>query len=218
MIKGAIFDLDGTLLDSMYIYNNMAHEMLAESGVEPPADIRNRMRKMTLQQMAVYVKEEFHLAESVEEIVGAVVARIVDFYTNEVTTKAGVPEMLEALAQAGVRMCIVTVSERPVVEAALRRNDILKYFDRIITCGEIGHDKNNPDIYRAALEFLGTPKEETVVFEDEIHAIKTAKADGFTVYGIAEKCVPEQDEVKAVADLYITDYNAQLEDILAGQA
>ena len=206
MIKGAIFDLDGTLIDSMFIYENMAHEMLAESGVEAPADIRQRMRRMTLQQMAAWVKSEFGLAESEEEIVAAVVARIVDFYTNEVKAKAGVPELLEAFSQAGVRMCIVTVSERPVVEAALRRNDILKYFGRIITCGEVGHDKNSPEIYRAALEYLGTPKDETVVFEDELHTIETAKADGFTVYGVADASVPEQDRVRELCDVYVEDF------------
>ena len=215
MIKGAIFDLDGTLIDSMFIYDNMAHEMLNEQGIVAPPDIQQKLRRMTLVQMAEYTKTEFGLAESVEEIIRAVVNRIMDFYTHEVKTKSGVPEMLEALHQRGVKMCIVTVSERPVVEAALRRNDILKFFDRIITCGEIGHDKNQPDIYRAALEFLGTDKSETVVFEDEYHTIQTAKNDGFTVFGVAEKTVPEQAEIQSLCDLYIDDYNARMDDILA---
>lgn len=214
MIKGAIFDLDGTLIDSMFIYANMAHDMLGEQGIEAPADLQQRMRRMTLAQMAQYTKDEFGLKESVEEIVQAVVNRIVDFYTNEVETKPGVKEMLAEFDRMGVKMCIVTVSERPVVEAALRRNDILKYISKIITCGEVGHDKNRPDIYRAALEYLGTDKAETVVFEDELHTIQTAKSDGFTVFGVAENTVPEQDQVKELCDLYITDYHAQLEDII----
>ncbi|MBQ0040955.1 MAG: HAD family phosphatase [Clostridiales bacterium] len=214
MVRGAIFDLDGTLIDSMFIYENMAQEMLAESGIEAPADIRHRMRKMTLLQMAQYTKSEFGLSESVEEIIQAVVDRIVDFYTHEVETKPGVKEMLAEFERMGVKMCIVTVSERPVVEAALRRNDILKYISKIITCGEVGHDKNRPDIYRAALEYLGTDKSETVVFEDELHTVETAKNDGFTVFGVADASVPEQDQVKELCDLYITDYHAQLEDII----
>ena len=214
MIKGAIFDLDGTLIDSMFIYENMAQEMLAEQGISAPADIRYRMRKMTLLQMAQYTKSEFGLSESVEEIIQAVVDRIVDFYTHEAETKPGVKEMLAEFERMGVKMCIVTVSERPIVEAALRRNDILKYISKIITCGEVGHDKNRPDIYRAALEYLGTDKSDTVVFEDELHTIQTAKNDGFTVFGVAENTVPEQDQVKALCDLYITDYHAQLNDII----
>ena len=214
MIKGAIFDLDGTLIDSMFIYENMAQEMLAESGVSAPADIRHRMRKMTLLQMAEYTKKEFGLKESVEEIVQAVVDRIVDFYTNEVETKPGVKELLEKFAERGVKMCIVTVSERPVVEAALRRNDILKFFGRIITCGEVGHDKNKPDIYRKALEYLGTDKAETVVFEDELHTVETAKKDGFTVFAVADDSVPEKEQVKALADLYIDDYYAHMDEIM----
>lgn len=214
MIKGAIFDLDGTLIDSMFIYKNMAHEMLAEQGITAPADIQQRMRRMNLAQMAQYTKDEFGLKESVEEIVQAVVDRVVQFYTHEVETKPGVKEMLAEFDRRGVKMCIVTVSERPIVEAALRRNDIFKYFGKIITCGEVGHDKTKPDIYRAALEYLGTDKSETVVFEDELHTIQTAKNDGFTVFGVAENTVPEQDQIQSLADLYIDDYYAKMDEIM----
>lgn len=214
MLKGCIFDLDGTLIDSMYIYEDLSREMLGEAGFEMTDEIRAVFRTSTLQQMATYCVDVLGVDMTEDEIIGNVVLRIIDFYENEVKVKPGVPELLEELSKRNVEMCIVSVSERRIVEAALKRNGIDKYFNGIITCGEAGMDKRNPEIYRKAMEFLGTSKTETAVFEDEVHTVKTAKDDGFTVFAVADDSVPEKEEVIANSDIYITDFNTQLYDIL----
>ena len=202
MIKGAIFDMDGTLIDSMFIFADMPREMLAEQGIVAPPDINARLRRLSLKQMAEYCRAEFGVKQSADEIIRQIVERVYSFYVNEVEAKPGIPELLARLKAQGTVMCVITASERAVAEAALKRTGLLDYFKGIITCSEFGSGKSQPDIYRAGLELLGTDLSNTIVFEDEIHAIETLKADGFTVCGVAEKCVPEQDRVRELADHY----------------
>jgi hydroxymethylpyrimidine kinase/phosphomethylpyrimidine kinase len=103
-------------------------------------------------------------------------------------------------------MCVATVTDRYLAEAALTRLNIRQFFSEIFTTAEIGCGKNNPAIYRTALSYLGTPKEETAVFEDALHALVTAKNDGFRVVGVYDAHEKRQAEMRAEADYYISDY------------
>ena len=103
-------------------------------------------------------------------------------------------------------MCIATATDRPLIEAALKRFDMCKYFSEIFTCKSVGHSKKEPHIYREAIKSLGTDKSDTVVFEDALYAAHTAKKDGFFTVGIYDSHEEGQMDMRALVDCYIDDY------------
>lgn len=209
MIKltGAIFDLDGTLIDSMSMWDTIAEDYLKKQGIQPNADVREAVRAMSIQQVCEHFCSEYGLALGPEEITSGINSMVEDFYFHRAPLKDGVKEMLENLKNRGVKMCVATATDRYLVEAALRLNNITQYFERIFTCTEACAGKDQPDIFLQALDFLGTDKKETLVFEDALYAIKTAKAAGFTVVALYdESASQQQNEIKKLADFYFKSF------------
>ncbi|MDD6798857.1 MAG: HAD family phosphatase [Firmicutes bacterium] len=206
MIKGAIFDLDGTLLDSMSIWDTIGDDYLRSLGIEPKENLTETFKTFTLEQSAEYYRTHYGVALSAAEIIDGVKAMIGDFYRDTVQLKKGAREFLQGLYQNGVKMCVATVTDKHLVEAALTRLNILSCFTDIFTTAEIGCGKSSPQIYRTALAHLGTDKSETLVFEDAYHALMTAKNDGFPVAAVYDGHEPRQAEMKANCDYYITDF------------
>lgn len=206
MIKGAIFDLDGTLIDSMFIWDNVGEDYLKLFGKEPKENLYEVFRSYTLEQAAQYYRDHYDINLSVDEIIKGVNDMVAETYRTKVTLKPGVVDFLKRLQSRGIRMCVATVTDRYIAEDVLKRLGIYEYFSEIFTCAEVGFGKENPEIYRKALKHLGTAKEETVVFEDVLHAIKTAKCDGFKVAAVYDSHEPMQEEIKEISDYYITDF------------
>ena len=207
MLKGAIFDFDGTLFDSMYVWDNAGENYLRRVGIEPKENLQERLKALSLAQSAAYIKEKYSIPLSIEEIMTGVNRTVERFYLEEVRPKAGAAEFLKELYSHSVKMCIATASEKYQAEVALKRCNIDKYFSEIFTCTEIGHGKDEPVIFRRAAERLGTTKESTAVFEDALHALKTPKADGFITVGVYDKSEKQQKEIRALADFFIENYN-----------
>lgn len=206
MLKGAIFDFDGTLVDSMFIWDTIGEDYLRTLGKEPHEDLKETFMTLTLDEAAEYYRTHYGVTLSVKEIVDGVNAMVEGIYRTKVTLKPGVAEYLAWLRVNGVRMCIATVTDRYLVEETLERLGILHYFSEIFTCAEVGYGKDKPIIYRKALEHLDTAKNETYVFEDSLFALKTAKADGFTAVGVYDRHETSQDNLKSLADYYIRDF------------
>ncbi len=206
MIKGAIFDFDGTLVDSMFIWDSFGEDYLRTLGKEPRENLAETFKTFTLEQAAEYYREHYGVELSVSEIVDGVNEMVAKLYRTKVVLKSGVLEFLRDLQSKAVKMCVATVTDRPIVEDVLVSLGIRDFFDGILTCAEVGYSKETPHIYRAALEVLGTKKDETVVFEDALHALTTAKNDGFPIAAVYDKHEPRQIEMRAVADYYISDY------------
>ena len=206
MIKGAIFDLDGTLLDSMSIWDTIGEDYLRSLGIEPRENLAETFKTFTLEESAEYYRTHYGVTLSVEEIVNGVNLMIEDFYRNTVLLKEGVADFLAKLSNDGVKMCIATVTDKYLVEAALIRLNVRQYFGEIFTTAEVGCGKNDPKIYRTALAYLGTEKQETLVFEDVLHALMTAKNDGFPVAAVYDEHESRQNEMRLVADYYILNF------------
>ena len=207
MIKGAIFDLDGTLLDSMFIWDTIGEEYLRSLGKEPHEDLKETFMTLTLEEAAVYYREHYGVTLSVKEIVDGVNAMVEQTYRTKVTLKPGISEYLAWLKENGVRMCVATVTDRYLVEETLERLGVRHYFSEIFTCAEVGFGKDKPIIYQKALEHLGTEKSDTYVFEDLPFALNTAKTDGFPTVGVYDRHEAHQDDLKELADYYIFDFN-----------
>ena len=206
MIRGAIFDFDGTLVDSMFIWDTFGEDYLRTLGKEPKENLTETFKTFTLEQAAEYYREHYSVTLSVGEIVDGVNEMVSEIYRTKVALKNGVLEFLRDLQIKGVKMCVATVTDRPIVEDVLNRLGIRDSFAEIFTCAEVGYNKETPHIYRAALEVLGTKKDETVVFEDALHALITAKKDGFKVAAVYDRHERHQTQMKENGDYYITNY------------
>lgn len=206
-LQSAIFDMDGTLLDSMHIWTSLGSDFLRQQGYVPEEGLDAKLKTMSLHQAARYCRERYGLPQSEDEIVAMVDDRVHRFYAEEVTAKPGVDQVLSLLKMQGVWMYVATATDRPQAEAALSRTGLLGYFRGILTCSETGRGKDSPEIYEKALRRLRSNKRDTVVFEDALHAVKTAKAAGFRVAAVYDPSAEaDQAELQTLADYYIRSY------------
>lgn len=210
MIRGAIFDVDGTLLDSLSIWDTVAEDYLRSLGIEPRENLAETFKTFSLEQSAEYCRSVYGVKQSVKEIMDGIDAMMETFYRQTAPLKPGVAEFLRALAKNGVKMAVATATDRHLIEAALTRCGVRAYFLDLFTCTSVGKSKNEPDIYRAAREALGTKKEDTWVFEDAYHAAKTAADDGFPVAALFDASEDEQDALKKTAKLYLRSFEDAL--------
>lgn len=206
-LEGAIFDMDGTLFDSMHIWYKVSEDYLVSQGIEPPADFFKDFKPLTFVEVAEYFQRECGLDQPTEQILNGIYKMLHEFYLNDVQLKPGGLEFLEELRCRGVKMAIATANDKDMVSAALRRLGALDYFSKIYTCAIVGASKDVPLIYEEALRHLGTDIENTLVFEDALYAVETAKRGGFKVCAVDEDFeIGRQDVIRGLADYYITAY------------
>ena len=206
MLKGLIFDFDGTLFDSMFIWDTAGEVYLRSIGREPEADLQKVLKPMSLLQSAEQIREKYQIPLSVEEIMDGVNRTVEGFYFHTVEPKPGVTAFLEELYRRNIKMCIATATDRYQVEAALQRCKMRHFFSEIFTCTEVGSGKDRPEIFRKAMEYLQTDRSTTAVVEDAYHAAYTAKRDGFMVVGVYDSHESRQQELLRLTDLFLTDY------------
>lgn len=218
MIKGAIFDVDGTLLDSMEIWENAGARYLRGIGIVPEENLSEILYPMTMAEGAAYVKERYSLSAALDEIIQGVLDAVRDFYFYEVRLKPGVKEFLAGMAERGILMAAATASYREHIETAFRRLGIDGYFGRIFTCAEVGAGKRYPLIYEKAAEYLGAKPGELLVFEDVLYAVETAKRAGFRTVGVYDRfSAGETEEIKRRADVYAEKLTEELAESLCGK-
>lgn len=208
-IKGVIFDLDGTLLLSMHVWDTIGSTYLRSLGIEPDADTDYIIKVSTVEEAAAYFCRRYGLSVTPEEITRAINDELVYQYREVLFPKDGVMDMLEKFKAAGVKMFAATATDRHLIEPCIKRCGIYNYLEGMLTCTEVGVGKSEPTIYRLATEALGLEKEEVAVFEDALYAIRTAKKDGYFVVGIYDDSMKDyQDKIKALVDLYVPDYTS----------
>jgi len=205
--EGAIFDLDGTLLDSMHFWNDLGAEYLRYKGIIPQDNINEVLRTLSLEQSIRYFKEVYLIKGSEEEIKKEIIGLIENQYRFKVPLKPYVKPFLHKLCNNNVKMCIATATDYNLALAAMERLGIAEYFKFIFTCTEAGLGKDNPEFFLKTLERLKTSISETIVFEDSLHAIKSAKAAGFFVSAVYDKSSEEdKEEIISIADIYLNSF------------
>ena len=202
-----IFDLDGTLVDSMWVWEKVDEVFLGQLGIEVPSDMNQVLEGKSFTETAIYFKERFKLEMSIEEIKQSWNEIGWDFYTHQVPLKKGVREFLEGLSQQGIKMGIATSNSTELVRAVLKALDIEKYFSQIRTSCEVGKGKPFPDIYLKVAEDLEVEPSRCLVFEDIPNGVRAGKNAGMTVYCVLDRQGMELwEETKKLADGHIEDY------------
>ncbi|EHO86717.1 hypothetical protein HMPREF0380_00376 [Eubacterium infirmum F0142] len=205
-IKAAIFDADGTLLDSMGQWNLVPYKYVKSLGVAADENIAEKLFTMTISEAAEFIIDEYKLSVTVEEAVEGMDAIIREFYKNDVKLKDGAGELLEFFKSRGIPMVIGTSTDRDCIEVGLERTGISAYFDRIYTSTEVGKSKEKPDLFIQAMEFMESSPDETIVFEDGLYSLRTAAALGMKTVGIFDEVsLSNQKELKELADLYVDE-------------
>lgn len=209
-IRGAVFDIDGTLLDSMKIWNDAGERYLKTCGKKAEDGLADILFEMSMEEGAQYMKDRYGLEKTIEEISSGVLAAVEGFYRNEAELKPGAQELLEAFASRGIRMTVATSSDRRHIEGALHRLGILKYFSRVFTCSEVGAGKSSPLIFHAAMDEMGTEPGETCVIEDGLYAVETAKKAGLMTVGVYDSASDSDwDKLRETADVWLCSLEEQ---------
>lgn len=207
--KFAIFDMDGTLVDSMGYWNRLADEFLARHGIPPLSpELKEESIALTMQGTGALFIREFGLPGTPDDIAREVNALMEEHYRTDVELKPGAGAFLERMKAAGFQMCVASSTAPALLDICLRRLGVRDYFAFLLSCEEVGVGKTHPDVYLEAARRLGGVPENTVIFEDILVAAQTAKRAGFSlgaIYDVNSRA--EQEQIKALADCWFTRWD-----------
>lgn len=210
-MKGAIFDVDGTLIDSMIVWTNSTFEFYKKRNLPFTEEEFDMFRSMTLTESLPYIKRTYNLKESVEEILEEFEGIILKEYKYNIPIKPYADIYLKQLKDDGVKLAVATSTKVRYCEAALSRLGILDYFDAFAYSDEVGVSKKEPDVYLLAASRIGVSPKDCTVFEDILTGIQTAKKAGFKTVSIYDALNTDETEfLKESSDRYITSWEELL--------
>lgn len=208
--KAAIFDLDGTLLDSMDVWTEVDRRFLARRGIPLPDDYADALAPLGFHAAAEYTKKRFSLPDAEEHIMDEWFSLAVDAYANDVPFKPGAGAYLDSLSRRRIPIAAATASRAEFYIPALKRLGVWDCFSSVTEIGEVARGKGSPDIYLRAAEKLGMAPEDCVVFEDILPGIRGAAAGGFYTVAVHDDRAAEKDMIRALCDRYIYSFEEML--------
>lgn len=212
--KAVIFDMDGTLIDSMWVWHAIDEEFLGSRGFEIPKDLQHAIEGMSFYETACYFKEHFSLDEDVYDIMDIWNEMAFSKYEKDISLKKGVPRFLEYLKTNNIKMGIATSNSSKLALVCLKSLGIDRYFDVVATAGEVKNGKPQPDIYLHAAACLNVSPGACLVFEDVPMGILSGKNAGMTVAAVDDKFSAHlNDKKKELADYFINDFDEFLNGI-----
>ncbi len=206
-IDAVIFDMDGSLVDSMWMWRAIDIEYLGHFGIPLPENLQAEIEGMSFGETALYFKEHFPIPNSVEEIMQTWNRMAWDKYVYEVPLKEGISEFLRGCKENGIALGIATSNSRELVENVAQVHRLRDYFTSIVTGSEVERGKPAPDIYLKAADELSVSPARCLVFEDIVAGILAGKNAGMRVCAVADAYSEhDADRKRKLADYYIEDY------------
>ncbi len=210
-IEAVIFDLDGTLVDSMWVWEQIDIQYLTERNLTAPKDIKSQIEGMSFHETAIYFKNQFKLNDSIEKIKDTWNEMAFNKYKYEVPLKKGADSFLKYLKDNNIKIGIATSNCPELANEVLNSHNIKEYFDCIITCGEVNVSKPAPDVYLACADRMGVKYDKCLVFEDVPNGIRGGIAAGMKTCSLDDDFTKDVVDVKkSLADYYIKDYEELL--------
>ncbi len=201
--KYAIFDMDGTLVDSMAFWDRLAEEYLHYKGVkEVPAYVLERLAPMTLEESAELFRITFGLPGTAESLMTEMSELMDGHYRIDVPLKPGAKEYLQSLSERGVKMCVASATPEDLMKECLERVGVLDLFSFVLSCDSVGTGKDRPDVFHEASRILGAScPGDVAVYEDAVYAVRTAKNAGYYLVAIYDKSSEAHwQEIERLAD------------------
>ena len=206
--KGAVFDLDGTLWDSMQLWKNIDIEFLAKRGITYSTDYTVAIAGLGFEDVAKYTIAHFNLPQTPQEVMDEWYNMAKEGYATDVKLKPGAKDYLDYLRQNVVRLCVATSLDNSLSFPCLKANKIYDYFEFFEQSADYTGGKSNPQMFTNCAGKLGLNPNEVALFEDVLPSIKAAKQAGLLVVAMEETfSTPQADQIKALADMYITSYD-----------
>lgn len=207
----AIFDMDGTLIDSNKHLDTITTRFFGKRNVPYTNEFLLETKTMSRTSYCRAVKELTSDPGSLEEIDREVGEYMMDIYRNDVHLMPNAEALLKKYQTAGIKMCVASATDNETVIFVLKRLGIFDYFQFVISCNDIGKDKDQPDIFLEAAKILGAASpDEVTVFEDSKVAIQTAKREGFYVVGYYDPLETPRKELSKICDLAVSDFSELL--------
>lgn len=212
-IQAIFFDLDGSLVDSMWIWGSIDDDYLGGFGIERPADLQSQIEGMSVVETALYFKQRFDLTGSVEDIIGIWNDMALDKYTNEVFVKEGGLEFLDHCRSRNIKLGVCSSNSRKLLDTVLKKRGIYDYFDVIISGEDVKKGKPDPECYLTAAKRVNVDPRNCLVFEDLVRGIEAGKAAGMTTCAVEDDYSESQwDEKVKIADYCIADYHCIIDE------
>lgn len=206
-IEAVIFDLDGSLVDSMWLWREIDIEYLGRFGIPLPKTLQAEIEGMSFTETAVYFKKRFQIPDSVEQMKEDWNRMAFDKYTHQVPLKRGAREFVHSCRKRGIKLGIATSNSRELVENVIKVHGLTDHFDSIVTACEVAKGKPAPDVYLEAARQCGVVPCKCLVFEDIVPGILAGKSAGMTVCAVDDAYSRDQEtEKKRLSDFFITDY------------
>lgn len=211
-VKTVLFDLDGTLVDSMWMWHEIDVEYLGSLGLTVPEKLHEEIEGMSFSETAVYFKELFKLPQSLEEIKEIWISMAVEKYAHEVPYKPGAEKFLKELRRRGIHTGICTSNSRELLQAVMDSLGLDQYIDCVMTACEVRAGKPAPDIYLAVAEKLGAAPKDCLVFEDVPNGIEAGLRAGMKVCAVEDAfSLDRKETIQRMAHYYIRSYDQVLD-------
>ncbi|MBR2427120.1 MAG: HAD family phosphatase [Lentisphaeria bacterium] len=200
--KAAIFDLDGTLLDSMSIWDNLCGKFLQRHNIDREIDLESKLGVTTIRKALEYVIKECSVDISLEDAYTETWQIVEEFYLNKAQLKPGILAILDRLQQKHIPCGVITATESGLVIPALERIGLRGYFNEIFSCADMQTSKRTPDVFFQMSQVLGAAPVDTIVFEDALYAAATAKKAGYSIAAVYDATEKSPQKLKECADWY----------------